>query len=185
MSKKSVGEAFNVYCIGLLKFIRSRVSVLEDAEDIVQDVFYQLSRMDNLAKPVEQTAAWLYRAARNRIIDLWKKKKDSTLPAYYDEEEDDFIFDEIADIVFDLENTPETAYLRAMILEEIQTALDDLPEEQRVVFEQTEFSGIPVKEIAEKTGAPVNTVLSRKHYAVVFLRKRLKDLYADVMMEKK
>jgi DNA-directed RNA polymerase specialized sigma24 family protein len=72
-----------------------------------------------------------------------------------------------------------------MILEEIKTALDDLPEEQRAIFEQTEFSGIPVKESAEKTGAPVNTVLSRKHYAVVFLRKRLKDLYADVMMEEK
>jgi RNA polymerase sigma factor (sigma-70 family) len=82
MSKKSVGEAFNAYRTGLLKFIRSRVSVLEDAEDIVQDVFYQLSRVDNLAKPVEQTAAWLYRAARNRIIDHWKKKKDDPLPAY-------------------------------------------------------------------------------------------------------
>jgi RNA polymerase sigma factor (sigma-70 family) len=83
-----VGEAFKAYRTRLLKFIRSRVNALEDAEDILQDVFYQLSRMDNLAKPVEQTAAWLYRVARNRIIDHRRKKKDAALPAYYDEEND-------------------------------------------------------------------------------------------------
>jgi RNA polymerase sigma factor (sigma-70 family) len=183
MSKRSISEVFSSYRERLLKFIRSRVRSLEDAEDILQDVFYQLSRMDNLAKSVEQTTAWLYRVTRNRIIDHRKKKKDAALPAYYDEDNEGFIFEEIADIVLESEITPETAYLRSMIFEEIKTALDDLPEEQRTVFEQTEFLGLPVKEIAQKTNTPVNTVLSRKHYAVVFLRKRLKDLYADVMME--
>jgi RNA polymerase sigma factor (sigma-70 family) len=181
MPKNSVAGVFKTHRERLLKFIRSRVSLPEDAEDILQDVFYQLSRMDNLAKPVEQTTAWLYRVAINKIIDHYKKKKDESLPVYYEEDEDEYVFDEIADIVFNAEATPETEYLRTLIFEEIQTALEDLPEEQRGVFEQTEFLNIPAKEIAEKTGVPVNTVLSRKHYAVKFLRKRLKDLYADVM----
>ncbi|MDR2632610.1 MAG: sigma-70 family RNA polymerase sigma factor [Treponema sp.] len=184
MSKNSVAEVFALYRERLLKFIRLRVRDMEDAEDILQDVFYQFSRMDSLAKPVAQTAAWLYRSTRNRIIDHQRQKKAEKLPAVYDEEEDDYIFDEIVDIVFGEEATPEIAYLRSMIFEEITIAVNDLPEEQRSVFEQTEFLGIPVKEIAEKTRTPVNTILSRKHYAVVFLRKRLKDLYADVMLEK-
>jgi RNA polymerase sigma factor (sigma-70 family) len=100
MAKKSVAQTFKGYQQRLLKFIRSRVSRTEDAEDILQDVFYQFARVDNIINPIENTAAWLYRAARNRIIDHHKKKKDVPLPASYDEETDDYIFDEIADIIY-------------------------------------------------------------------------------------
>jgi len=165
----------------LLNFIRSRVNRLEDAEDILQDVFYQFSRVNDMINPIENISAWLYRAARNRIIDHHKKKKDEPLPASYDEDNDEYIFDEIADIIYGEEATPETETLRSLVFEEIQTALADLPKEQREVFEMTELLDFSVKETAEKTKTPVNTVLSRKHYAVKFLRKRLKELYSDVM----
>jgi len=165
----------------LLNFISSRVNRIEDAEDILQDVFYQLSRVDDLINPIENISAWLYRAARNRIIDLHKKKKDEPLPALYDEDTDECIFDEITDIMYGKEATPETEMLRSLVFDEIQTALADLPKEQREVFEMTELLDFSVKETAEKTKTPVNTVLSRKYYAVKFLRKRLKELYSDVM----
>jgi RNA polymerase sigma factor (sigma-70 family) len=181
MARNTVAETFAIYRERLLKFIRPRVRRLEDAEDILQEVFYQFARVNDLAKPVEQAAAWLYRAARNRIIDSSKKKKESPFPVSYDEENDEYIFDEIADILYGKEATPETEVLRSLVLEEIQTALDELPEAQRGVFIQTEFLGLPVKEIAHKTGVPVNTLLSRKHYAVKFLRKRLAELYNDVI----
>jgi RNA polymerase sigma factor (sigma-70 family) len=181
MSKNSVADIFAAYSKKLLQFIRARTGVFEDAEDILQDVFYQLARMDSLSKPVEQTAAWLYRVARNRIIDRRKKKKDEPLPAYYDEEEDEYIFEEIADIIYGEETTPEAEHLRVLILEEIKTTINELPEEQRTVFELTEIAGFSVKEVAEKTSTPLNTVLSRKHYAVKQLRKRLAELYSDVM----
>jgi len=181
MSNKTTAEIFRQYSQRLLKFILGKVSLFEDAEDILQDVFYQFSRIDGLANPVENTAAWLYRSARNRIIDQYKKGKESPLPASYDEEEDEYIIDEIADILFGEEAGPETDYLRSLILQEVETALTDLPKEQREVFELSELYGTPVKEIAKKTGVPENTVLSRKHYAVKRLRKRLRELYCDVM----
>jgi len=169
----------------LLNFIRLRVSRIEDAEDILQDVFYQFSRVNNLINPIENISAWLYRAARNRITDHYKKKKDEPLPASYDEDDDEYIFDELTDIIYGEESTPEIEMLRSLVFEEIQTALTDLPKEQREVFEMTELLGFSVKEAAEKTHTPVNTVLSRKHYAVKFLRKRLEELYSDVMGENK
>jgi RNA polymerase sigma factor (sigma-70 family) len=178
MPKKTVAELFQEYRGQLLNFIRSRVGRVEDAEDILQEVFYQFSRANDI---IENTAAWLYRAARNRIINHQKKKKDQPLPAVYDEDEDDWIFDEIADILYGEESTPETELLRALVFDEIQTALADLPPEQREVFEMTELLDFSVKEVSDKTHTPVNTVLSRKHYAVKFLRKRLEELYGDVM----
>ena len=180
MSKKSAGEVFTNYSKRLLKFIRSRVGRPEDAEDILSEVFYQFARVNDTIKPIENTAAWLYRAARNRIIDNYRKKKDAALPEHYDENDDD-VFDEISDIIYGEEATPETQTIRALIFEEIETAIDDLPQEQREVFIMTELLDFSVKETAEKTHTPVNTVLSRKHYAVKFLRKRLNELYGDVM----
>jgi RNA polymerase sigma factor (sigma-70 family) len=181
MAKNSVVQIFKSYQQKLLNFIRSHVKQIEDAEDILQDVFYQFSRVDNLINPIENISAWLYRAARNRIIDHRRKKKDGQLPSSYDEDADDYIFDEISDIIYGEESTPETEMLRSLVFEEIQTALADLPKEQREVFEMTELLGFSVKETAEKTNTPVNTVLSRKHYAVKFLRKRLEELYIDIM----
>jgi RNA polymerase sigma factor (sigma-70 family) len=182
MAKKSVASVFTDYRKRLLNFIRSRVSRIEDAEDILQEVFYQFSKVNDALNPIENTAAWLYRAARNRIINQYKKKKDEPLPVSYNEENDEeYIFGEIADILYGEETTPETEMLRAMIIEEIQKALSELPKEQREVFEMTELLDFSVKEVAEKTQTPLNTVLSRKHYAVKSLRKRLEELYCDVM----
>ena len=181
MAKKPVAEVFTGYRERLLKFIRSRVSLIEDAEDILQDTFYQFARIDSMINPVENTAAWLYRTARNKIIDHYRKKKESPLSAYYDEEEDDYIFDEIADIIYGEEMTPETEIVRAILLEEIEKSIAELPKEQRDVFQMTELLGFSVKEVSKKTNTPINTVLSRKHYAVKFLRKRLEKCYNDVM----
>jgi RNA polymerase sigma factor (sigma-70 family) len=181
MAKKTASEIFKDYRQRLLNFIRGKVNRLEDAEDILQDVFYQFSRVDNLINPIENISGWLYRAAKNKIIDHRRKKKDEPLPASYDEDEDEYIIDEIADIIYGKEETPETEMLRSLVFEEIQTALADLPKEQREVFEMTELLEYSIKETAEKTNTPVNTVLSRKHYAVKFLRKRLEELYTDVM----
>jgi len=184
MSKNSAAKAFTEYRERLLKFIRSRVRALEDAEDIVQDVFYHFARVNELANPVEQTAAWLYRAARNRIIDTYKKKKDisfSALADLSDADEDDDLSDFI-DILSADETTPETETLRSFVWDAIKTAIDELPPAQREIFIQTEFEGLPTKEIAEKTGVAVNTLLSRKHYAVKYLRERLRDIYVDMVV---
>jgi len=174
-------EVFLSFRQRLLNFIHTRVSRIEDAEDILQEVFYQFTRVNNLINPIENISAWLYRTAHNRIIDHYKKKKDEPLPSSYDEENDEYIFDEISDIIYGEEATPEIKMLRSLVFEEIQTALADLPEEQREVFELTELLDYSVKEAAEKTNMPVNTILSRKHYAVKFLRKRLQELYDDVI----
>ena len=181
MANKTVSETFNHYSKRLLKFIRGKVHLLEDAEDILSDVFYQYSRVNDLANPIENAAAWLYRSARNRIIDHYRKKKETPLPAFYDEEEDEYVVDEIADILFGEAAGPETDFLRSLILREIETAIAELPKEQREVFELSELHAMPVKEIAQKTGVPENTVLSRKHYAVLHLRKCLRELYCDVV----
>jgi RNA polymerase sigma factor (sigma-70 family) len=165
----------------LLNFINTRVSRIEDAEDILQEVFYQFTRVNNLINPIENTSAWLYSTAQNKIIDHYKKKKDDPLPSSYDEDNDEYIFDEISDIVYGEEATVEIEMLRSLVFEEIQTALADLPKEQREVFELTELLDYSVKEAAERTHAPVSTVLSRKHYAVKFLRERLQELYDDVI----
>ncbi|MDR1552227.1 MAG: RNA polymerase sigma factor [Prevotellaceae bacterium] len=180
--ESTVTKIFTTYRERLLKFIRSRIRHLEDAEDILQEVFYQFVRMDTLDKPLEQISAWLYRVARNKIIDYQRKKKEYQFPILYNED-DEYIFEEIADIISDTAQIPEMEYLRLMILEEIKMALCDLPEEQRIVFELAEFLGLSVKEIAKKTNTPINTVLSRKHYAVVHMRTWLKDFYADVFTE--
>jgi len=149
----------------------------------VQDVFYQFTRINELATPIEQTAAWLYRAARNRIIDTYKKKKDIPFSALTDtddsDEEDDL--SDFIDILSADETTPETETLRSFVWDEIITAIDELPQAQREIFIQTEFEGLAVKEIAEKTGVAVNTLLSRKHYAVINLREKLQEIYADLV----
>ena len=181
MAKDPVEEISIGFRKRLLNFIRLRVRRLEDAEDILSEVLYQLVRVNGAINPIENISAWLYRTAKNKIIDHHRKKKDDPFPLSYDEDNDEYLFDEIADIIYGEETTPETDMLRSLVFEEIQTALADLPKEQREVFEMTELLDFSVKEVAEKTHAPVNTVLSRKHYAVKFLRKRLEELYSDVM----
>jgi RNA polymerase sigma factor (sigma-70 family) len=167
----------------LKSFIRKRVNNREDAEDILQDVFYQLTKTVNIAiSPVEHVSAWLYRVAHNTIINHGIKKHEEEIPVYQDDESDEETQKDFAEILFGNESSssPETEYLRSLVWEELENALAELPPEQREVYELTEFDGIPVKEIAAITCVSVNTLLSRKHYAVLHLRKRLKELYEEL-----
>jgi RNA polymerase sigma factor (sigma-70 family) len=168
----------------LKSFIRNRVTNREDAEDILQDVFYQLLKMLNTAMhPIEHLSAWLYRVARNTIINYSVKKREEELPVYQNEENDDEIARDFSEVLFNTETSPspETEYLRSMVWTELEKALAELPVEQREIYELTELDGIPVKEIARATGLSVNTLLSRKHYAVLHLRTRMKELYEEII----
>ncbi|GHV28059.1 RNA polymerase subunit sigma-24 [Bacteroidia bacterium] len=181
-STKNVNELIAEHQSQLKSFIRHRVSNKEDAEDILQDVFYQLIKtVETTLNPIENVSAWLYRVAKNMIINAGIKKKEDEMPTAHNEESDDEIMKDFSEILFNENTTPETEYLRSLVWTALETALAELPAEQREIFELTELDGIPVKEIAETTGVTVNTLLSRKHYAVVHLRKRLSALYADII----
>lgn len=170
----------------LLSFIRKRIPDSEDAEDILQDVFFELTEMYRLFRPVEQATAWLFRVARNKITDRARKKKPELLEdalhltAESDSEDEPLL---LADILPDLGASPEDELLRNTILETLGEALDALPEEQREVFVAHELEGFSFKEISAATGLSVNTLLSRKRYAVLFLREQLRDLYSDLAGE--
>lgn len=179
--KHQIAEIFKDYGSRLKGFIRNRVDSTEDAEDILQDVFYQLAQADQMMKPIEQISAWLYTVTRNRITDLYRKKKPEALSEYYSDDEEEAMAAEISELLFDTGNTPETEYLKSLIWEELEKALDELPMEQRMVFEMHELEGISFKEIAQKTGETENTLISRKRYAVLHLRKRLQILYDEFL----
>lgn len=184
-SKKNLGKLIVEYQPQLKSFIRKRVTNKEDADDILQDVLYQFAKtVDSAMNPIEQVGAWLYRVARNMIINKGIKKHEEELPAYRDDESDNEILKDFSEILFSDETTspsPETEYLRSLVWTELEAALSELSPEQREIFELTELDGLPVKEISETTGVAVNTLLSRKHYAVVHLRKRLAGLYAELL----
>jgi len=153
----------------LLNFIRRRVPDASDAEDILQDVFFELVEANRLLMPIGYITGWLFRVARNRITDLFRKKT----PESFDE----------AEIVEDLlpspDAGPDALYARKVLLEQIESALDELPDEQREVFVAHELEGRNFQEIAEATGVNVNTLLSRKRYAVLRLRERLRKIYEE------
>jgi RNA polymerase sigma factor (sigma-70 family) len=168
----------------LKSFIRNRVANREDAEDILQDVFYQLVKTVNTAmNPIEHVSAWLYRVARNTIINHAVKKREEEMPAYRNDDSDTEMLKDFSDALFDDEASPspETVYMRSLVWTELECALAELPPEQREIYELTEMDGIPVKEIARTVGVPVSTLLSRKHYAVLHLRKRMKELYDEII----
>ena len=163
----------------LRNFIRKRVADPRDVEDILQDVFSELVESYRLMKPVEQVGAWLFRVARNRITDLFRKRKTeaaSELETYADSSDEPGRIDEMLP---SMEAGPDAAYARGVLLEEIAAALDELPEVQREVFIAHELEGRSFKDLATETGLSVNTLLSRKHYAVVYLRRRLQAIYED------
>ncbi|MGA7721464.1 MAG: sigma-70 family RNA polymerase sigma factor [Ignavibacteriaceae bacterium] len=178
--KEHISAIVKNYGNRLKGFIRKRVNSIEDAEDILQDVFYQLAEADLLMKPVEQVSAWLYTVARNRITDLYRKKKTEAMSDFLYDDGDDDAVTELSELLYDTGSTPETQYLQTLIWDEIEKALSELPEEQRIVFELNELKGISFNEIAELTGQTVNTLISRKRYAVLHLRKRLKTLYNEL-----
>ncbi len=162
----------------LRNFIRKRVADQSDAEDILQEVFYELVEAYRMMKPVEQMTAWLFRVARNRITDLFRNKKrtESSEPAVRTEDGDEIQWE---DLLPSPDAGPESSYARSVLLEELDAALDELPEEQREVFLAHEFLGYSFKELAEQTGVGMNTLLSRKRYAVLHLRERLETIYND------
>ena len=163
----------------LRNFIRRRVADEADAEDILQDVFYELIEAYRLMKPIEQVGAWLYRVARNRIIDAFRKKKPQPFLLEKDPDAEGGDALSLEELLPSPDAGPEATYARSILLEELDAALDELPEEQREVFLAHEFEGLSFKEISEETGVGVNTLLSRKHHAVVYLRRRLQAIYDE------
>jgi len=164
----------------LRSFIRKRVLDMGDAEDVLQDVFYELISAYRMMKPVEQVTAWMYRVARNRITDLFRRKKAVSLNEPASEEDEARTLE---DLLPSPDAGPDAVYARGVLLEELDEALSELPEEQREVFVAHELMGRSFKEIADETGASVNTLLSRKRYAVLHLRERLQELKQSFGME--
>lgn len=179
---QSIQETVKKESPRLLDFIRKRIPDTDDAEDILQDVFYQLIESARLFKPIEDVGAWLFTVARNKITDRFRKKKPESLEKqmlHSREEEGEML--NLSDMLPAKNDLPETNMLRTAVMEELEDALDDLPKEQRQVFMLHEIDGKSFKEISEITGASVNTLLSRKRYAVLFLRERLKELYKELL----
>jgi len=170
-----ISEAIDREKPRLRNFIRRRVADPSDAEDILQEVFYELVEAYRLTQPIEQVGAWLFRVARNRITDLFRKKKpeESTNDPIVAEDGESL---SLEDLLPSPDAGPEAAYARTVLLEALEDALDELPAEQRAVFLAHEIDGRSFKELSLETGLSVNTLLSRKHYAVIHLRERLRNV---------
>ena len=157
----------------LRNFIRRRVLDTGDAEDVLQDVFYELTQAYRMMKPVERVTAWLFRVARNRITDIFRKRKTVSLNDTVADEDEAVEFE---DLLPSPDAGPDAIYARALLMDAMDDALEELPESQREVFVAHEVMGRSFKDISEETGVGVNTLLSRKRYAVLHLRKRLQEL---------
>jgi RNA polymerase sigma factor (sigma-70 family) len=168
---RRISEAIERERPRLRNFIRKRVPNEGDAEDILQEVFYSFIEAYRLMDPIEQAGAWLFRVARNRITDLFRKKKPEQFT------DSDMLL--LEDLLPSPDAGPEAVYARTVLIEELDEALDGLPDEQREVFIAHEFEGRSFKELAAETGLSVNTLLSRKHYAVLYLRQRLQAIYDE------
>jgi RNA polymerase sigma factor (sigma-70 family) len=164
----------------LVNFIRRRIRDPDDAEDILQDVFHEFVQAYRLPAPIEQASAWLFRAARNRIIDRFRKKKEQPLTDL-SEAEDDAISEYRLDLALPAHDAgPEALYARALLLKALQDALDELPPNQREVFIAHELEGRSFKDMAAESGVTLNTLLARKRYAVLHLRARLQAIYDEL-----
>lgn len=172
-------QAIKAYGKNLLSFIRRRVKTDADAEDILQDVWFQLSAVVN-SEPIEQTGAWLYKVATNKITDKYRKRSETLLDDLVFSEGDEDDDEGYQSILLTEATTPETEYLRNLFWDELFGALNELPEEQKQVFTWHELDDIPFQEIAENTGENIQTLISRKRYAVLHLRKRLRQLYEEI-----
>jgi RNA polymerase sigma factor (sigma-70 family) len=174
-----ISETVELERARLRNFIRRRVPDRSDAEDILQEVFYELVEAYRMMKPIEQVSAWLYRVARNRITDLFRKKRPESLgnnPGALAGDEESLLLEELLPSP---DAGPEAAYARSVLFEELDAALEELPEEQREIFVAHEIEGQSFKEISTATGVNVNTLLSRKHYAVMHLRERLQAIHDE------
>jgi len=162
----------------LRNFIRRRVPDPADVEDIVQEVFYELVEANRLLMPIEHVTGWLFRVARNRITDLFRKRKPEAFSDQAVESQEGELL-QFEDLLPSPDAGPEATYLRNVLLDELELALDELPDEQRAVFVAHELEGRSFKEMAAEAGVSVNTLLSRKRYAVLHLRARLQDIYDE------
>jgi RNA polymerase sigma factor (sigma-70 family) len=162
----------------LRNFIRRRVPDPRDVEDILQDVFYQLVEANRLLMPIDHVTGWLFRVARNRIIDLFRKKKPESFSDAAVLDEDNELL-RLEDLLPSPDAGPDALYARRVLLDELEAAIDELPEEQREVFIAHELEGRSFKEMAAETGLSVNTLLSRKRYALLRLRERLRTIYDE------
>jgi RNA polymerase sigma factor (sigma-70 family) len=177
-SQKSVSKTIGTYGNQVLGFIKSKVSNNEDAKDILQDVWVQLSRLTNI-DDIESISGWLYRVARNRITDNYRKKKpDSLSDVLKENDEGDFYFKEI--LMADDSDNPELAMFKEVFWDELTDALAELPEKQRDAFVQNEIEDFTMQEIADKAGVSIKTIISRKGYAVKHLRQKLDYLYNEL-----
>lgn len=175
-----LGAVYERYGPELKGYLVKRIASAEEAEDIVHDVFYKLAKIDLLENPIQYLSAWLYQAVTNRLIDRKRKKREQSLPETRENEEDEYFLGSLSAFLADDGDDPEIVFRNEMIRAEIARALSELPAEQRTVFELTEYDGLSYKEISESAEIPVSTLLSRKHYAVNFLRSRLEALYLEI-----
>ena len=178
--RKVVEETFAIEHKRLLNFIKTRVSNTSDAEDILQDVFFQFWQGYNTIENLERVTSWLFRVARNKIIDRYRKLKPSTFSELEVARDDDEPPMLLADILGDTSNSPEDVYNKELIWNSIEEVLAQMPKKQRDVFVWHELEDLSFKEMAEKTGESINTLLSRKRYAINFLRQRLQTLYDEM-----
>ncbi len=178
---RRISEILSAERTRLRNFIRKRVPNEADAEDLLQEVFFELIAAFRFTEPIEQWGAWMFQVARNRIVDFFRKKRPenfgSDSPATSGMEEPLLL----EELLPSPDAGPEEAYVRNLLLEELEDALDELPEEQREVFIAHEIDGESFKEIAARTGIGINTLLSRKHYAVLHLRRRLRSIYDEML----
>ena len=174
-----INETLDRERVRLRNFIRRHVSDPADAEDILQDVFFELGEAYRLMKPVEHAAAWLFRVARNRMIDMFRRRKREGSRTISSQVTDEGEMIDIYDLLPSPDAGPDAAYAREILLDELTAALEELPQEQREVFIAHELNGRSFKEISAETGVSVNTLLSRKHYAVLHLRERLRAIYDE------
>ena len=178
---RQISEVVHRERVRLRNFVRKRVPDAGDAEDILQDVLYELVATYRLMHPIEHVGAWLYRVARNRIIDFFRKKRPAALGDAVVESADDEGALTLEDLLPSPDAGPEAAYARKVLLQELTAALEELPKEQRDVFIAHEIDGRSFKELADESGVGLNTLLSRKRYAVVHLRRRLQAIYDEYL----
>ena len=178
--KRNIASIVSDYGKRLFGFVRGKVKSEEDAEDIMQDVWYQLSNLTNI-DDLESASGWLFQVARNKITDLYRRKKPDPLDDYgYEDEEGEFQFKEI--LLMDDSNDPDLALFKDLFWKELLAALDELPENQKQVFVWNELEDLTLQEIADQTGENLKTIISRKGYAVKHLRKKLAYLYQELKL---
>lgn len=176
---RQISEVVEEQRTRLRNFIRRRVPDPRDVEDILQEVFYELVEANRLLMPIDHVSGWLFRVARNRITDLFRKKKPVAFTDIVVADVDGALL-RIEDLLPSPDAGPEALYFRGVLLEELELALDELPPEQREVFVAHELEGRSFKELSAETGVNINTLLARKRYAVLYLRERLQSIYDDL-----